>query len=222
MQKYNRICVLTLFILWGINLRSVAPAQENENSLNAGTWALQFQLNNSVDLGQFSVSNLTFKRHFSDKKALAFEVTFSGETREQDENKVNYGSETTEDDYERYLHRFSIGALYLYYPRPKTRLNLFLGAGPVVGISYSSQKNINLQTEAKGASYSAGIAALAGAEWFVRENVSVLTGFKYHARYQYQKTTNETSGETRSTDERIIKYLAINNFSVQFGAAFYF
>ena len=224
-------CIVCVLLLSFFNLY----AQQN-NSLEKGSWALQFQISHNFTLSSFQGSIISAKRHFSKKRALRFGVSLNASISDIDENAASFDSDTLQtlqdNQSNRDFESINVTTQYLVYPTPNDRLSLFFGAGPIFGFSHNKSEterqiqnriNTTLKSIDKTNQWSLGIDMVLGSEWFIKKNISLLAEYGASLKYDWKKTTKTTITEDRATATKSkINSINLNANSVKFGLSIYF
>ncbi len=166
-------------------------------------WGLEAQMSGWSGL----VQSLGVRYHVSKSSALRLTLSASGSfgvDEEQDTTLTYPGSEisrlrqrgTTRND-----HNYSAAFQFLHHTRPDARVGLFYALGPTLGLNWSHHSYTNLDTtslpqELDGQDYnvhswSTGLAANVGVEWFLSHKVSL--GVQYAMALSYNHTTERDS-----------------------------
>lgn len=237
------------FVLWHNNLQ--AQSEESQvttlsNSLKDGSWAFQFQVNNNFTLGSFQGAIISVKRHYADNKAIRLGIGLNFGVSNNDASSDIFRSDTITGSQmlmESLKNQsMQIIAQYLFYPSPTASINIFMGAGPLVQFFSRHAESDRVSTYAglpdvftanmieNTKEWSIGANAIAGAEWFVTNNISFHA--EYGASIQHKWTKRTTSVENRSTspgyvsskqnEESTGKGWNFTGTSVKFGLSVYF
>ena len=153
----------------------VASAQSSvrPNSLQEGSWALLFQIQDVPALDFFE-GFLAMKHHLSDQTALRFGIG---------------GNATTANDRDGLQYAFSLQTQYFIYPQEAADVNFYLGAGPRVGLNFSRLEVSNDEIVRQRRT-SLGITGRLGVEWFATRSISLLgeygneLGIRFESREQ--------------------------------------
>jgi len=220
---------------------SQSSSEEKKNSLEQGSWSLQFQISSNFTLRSFQGTNFSVKRHLSSKSAIRFGIGLLAVTNDREEesdenNSFNLARKTEIEDNQTQIN---ISSYYIYYPNPHKNINVYFGGGPILGYSdYDETRNgtdviqdtINVQNryknEVKG--YSIGILGLIGVEWFVNKDISFHA--EYGSSFFYEKSKLETTSTRISTsnndDTKVVttedKRFMFRSNGVKFGISVYF
>ncbi len=194
------------------------------NSLKKGSLSIQFGIMGDFSLGAFNNYSLSFKWHLSRKIALRFGIggsasynsgynVFNGERGDYFDDGYNISAET----------------VLLFYPKPDSKLNIFIGAGPLFNYGWGkyNSPDVEYQDFSSGSSNSigGGLKALIGAEWFFTKYMSLFAEYEATATYDHSKRSyhdidyyygNEHIGESQSDS------FNFRANSVKFGLSVYF
>lgn len=189
------LAVVCSFLLAGAALSPAAGADEKTkedaraNSLNPGSWSLQFQITDEFGLKPFNGMIVSAKRHFSEHSALRLGLHFDVDWDDGTQAGRLEVEDSLADWYDSDSHSehqgFAVDLSYLNYPSPGSHVNLFWGVGPLVAFyrseSNSSEEEPNYGTTARrdySRSWDIGVLGLIGAEWFLAKH------FSFHSEYR--------------------------------------
>ena len=231
--------ILLLTALWFGAVQDALANDYAKESLQPGSWSLQFGVLGDYQLNSFGGLMFSLKRHYSDRSAIRLGLDFRVTSRDTDIDRDS----RYEDDSCRYrvddddgFAVFGFTAQYLLYPSPTKSANLFLGIGPSVSysnkrsdlVSWDSCTEDSVRESRWADTYSlrSGIRGALGFEWFVADNVGLLAEYGVSLIYEY--TENETgSNRTNSTsreacDTRISREIDFSYDAVRVGLSVYF
>jgi hypothetical protein len=207
-----------------------SPQMETKNSLFKGSWSVQFRITNDFVLSDFQGGTLSAKRHFSDKKAVRFGLSLSGNTGDSEERSV-LGPMIDGTG-----NGLSVGLSlqYLVYPSPQKSVMAFFGAGPYFNFSRSNQTSTkqtvpSSRTKWENSVWSAGISGLLGVEWFVSRSLSFIA--EYASSLGYNSASVEEMNEVQAPSgdfaranesRRDASVFRLGSESVKFGLSVYF
>lgn len=221
-----------LIFLTIVNLHAQEAEPKSENGLKAGSWSLQFSITNNFRLSSFEGTLISAKKHFSDKKALRFGLTLSGNTLNSNEEIEDFRADTlaNKNDNTDESDNFSFGfnTHFLYYPAPTNTVNIYWGVGPSFSIALSTKESSRTasenqsQTSEKRTSISVGVSSALGVEWFVSKNFSFIAEYGLQASYLYFKGEKSSESSSVRTDITNRKEFRVNRDSVKFGLSVYF
>lgn len=199
-----------------------ASADEVENSLREGAWAIQFGIDDNFTLSDFA-GQVGLKYHHSSRTAARIGVDAWAGGSEEDDG--SFDAETESDRY-----GFELDFLILRYFDPEAPVNVYFGGGPLV--YYDTQNStrtvygdsVTVETETDTDTWSAGARVTLGAEWFPTRAIGL------HAEYRTALiwTSRDNTGELRRDGDRIDSYdhtttsWGGNVGSVLFGLSAYF
>ena len=205
------------------------------NSLQEEKWALLFQVTDNFSLRSFNGSLVSGDYHFLENTFLRVGVGINGSLSNAESNvsSTSYG----EDNQENKNKGFGVTIIsqYFYYWKKGEKVKLFYGAGPFVGISFSTEKTIRKRFN--GSSYdegeskrsstnlSFGVSGAIGVEWFASNDISFLGQYESSLGYSWTKTiTKETRVNSNDNQERTDKGNRFNlsNPGLKIGMAIYF
>lgn len=205
-------CVLMCAVLFS---GTFCRAQDVQNSLTAGAWALQFQVLGDFDLAAFDGAMIAVKKHTSPSGAwrLGVDVIVNTTDRNREERTDSgilpeRGSESESD-----REMVALFLQRLFYRNPKSEINLFFGVGPRLGYDRSSVEVHDILdtavriTKTYRRVWSVGMTGLVGIEWFPHRSISLsgqyATNLVYRNMYE-SSTTPVIGGEggtyTSTTD----------------------
>jgi hypothetical protein len=185
---------------------------KKKNSLQPGSWALQFQLEQEFSLEPFDNLILAMKKHTSRHSAFRFGFDLDLEFAEDDDQESRVYADTiwsaVNTTFDRNLQRLELDFMYLNYPNPDALVNFFWGAGPLVMLSRSEINTERSYDWADGRSeiqlmenwsrsWSVGGRGLVGAEWFVTKAIS------FHAEYRISLRYINSRHENTNIRERL-------------------
>lgn len=224
----------SFILLWILvpcsNTQTKNPA-EKVNSLQGGRWAVQFQVGSNFTLSSFEGATVYLKSQFSPRLALRLGVGAGGHIDEQKLNYQQYGG-SSETDIPTKNNSISVTVTMklLYYFNPKSRLNVFLGLGPVgtYAYTYDERYNSNISTVnySESDEWSGGLNGVLGCEFFPLRFLSFLA--EYSVTATYGKGTNNSSerdyytGEIREYYNTKYTELKLTGNTVRFGLSLYF
>ena len=236
-HKSFLIIVLSLILLTSMQLN--AQTEEKDNSLEAGKWALQFQINNNFTLSSFQGAIISAKYHLTDSKAIRFGVGGNYTFRENNAGNLQddtYSYSGQESDTKNYS--ISISTQFLSYIIPDKEVLLFWGVGPMVQYSKSTQNQTNqsnissVSTETNDTNNSHawdfGASAVLGVEWFAAKSFSLHAEYGVSLLYNWGESIysysnkNSQNPEISGTSSQNQRNWFFNANSVRFGLSVYF
>ncbi|MCK4329861.1 hypothetical protein KAX02_08460 [candidate division WOR-3 bacterium] len=208
-EYFSCIYILIILVLMsGVSLFSQSLAEENvveksprDNSLHAGSWSFQFQLEDDIGLKPFNSMIISFKRHTSRHSAfrvgLDLDIDFDDsdyDTRiEESDTNITIGEERVDKN----SQRIELDLEYLNYPNAGSNINMFWGVGPLISYSRSRQERERIYSYDSGvsittgdrysSSWSLGVLGMAGVEWFATRSISFHAEYRASAAYYRSK-----------------------------------
>ena len=219
-RYFHKIIFLFLFILVMAAGVVVAQAENGRaNSIEPGSWSIQFKIDENFQLTSFSGSAISIKRHWSEKRAVRAGISFGANVRDYDSDYTRPDTmytRTTETNGE----SMSASAHYLIYPAPDKDVLLYLGAGP--SFSYTRDKNTytSLDRYDYSRTWSVGLGSVIGVEWFATRTISLLA--EYTGGINYSSNISERRSETGYKTEHSRKNISASSSGVRFGLSAYF
>jgi hypothetical protein len=230
-QSYAIVSSLFLVLL----IASAPCAQSKaDNSLTAGAWALQFEIEDNFDLGSFEGSTISIKKQTSPGSAWRLGLSVAINARVAD--NVSDILDSIRNSTDNHSQNQSVGVTVhrLWYPSPDRLVNVFIGLGPIGSFSHATTGSSNTSAsgrftkdERESWSWSAGVSGILGVEWFATRNISLLAEYGTVAEYEHIKNERTQwsynygdvfTQDTESTSDAF-------NFSarsVKFGLSVYF
>ena len=232
-----KFSVLFIMILFLLNTSLLAQENQRENSLEAGAWALQFQISRDFTLSQFEGSVISAKRHFSDKKSLRFGLSLNAVISDTEQSFRRSDSDTLrlldKDNIDNDSQNIALNVQYLFYPSPGKDVNLFWGVGPIFGFNrtnfndiresvFPNPRDATLKRTSK--QWSLGVLTGLGAEWFATKSISFLAEYGLSLNYIWSKNirTDKQADIIISESENTTESFSISAKSVKFGLSVYF
>ncbi|MBD3218642.1 MAG: hypothetical protein GF310_10225 [candidate division Zixibacteria bacterium] len=219
------ICIknfLTILVTFFLILSCVLTAQEgkalqedSKNSLISGSRSLQFRISNNLTLTSFEGAMISAKKHFTSNSALRFGLGLDIRSGQED-----YGAVEEDDN----LFELELIAQYIYYTSPKAPVNLYLGTGPQFTYNRHVQDRNYEETGEDAAwqydrSWTIGLLATFGVEWFAIENISFFC--EYGASIGYQSRYMESTPYQGYQDQETTQF-RLSSQTVDFGLSVYF
>ena len=240
----NNISFLIPLILTSFGFQvlfSQETKDSTSNSLEEGSWSLQFQISNNFTLSSFQGSNFSAKKHLSPNSALRFGIglsIYSG-NREDEINEYSFQNITKELEDEIKSTFVNINCYYIYYPSPRKPLNVYFGGGPLFSLTHNEDNSksdeveqdtilykLDRKTEAQG--WGIGAAGLIGVEWFLTKQISIHSEYGSSILYLKEERTSteiwESSLYDPNREERKTKtdQIRFRSDNVKFGISVYF
>jgi hypothetical protein len=195
-----------------------ADESARDNSIEPGSWSIQFSIDDDFQLASFAGSAISLKRHWSEGRALRGGLSFGARTLDTDNSNITPDTSysTTRDSNQGSV---STNLFYMVYPAPDREVLLFFGAGPI--FSYSRTKTNYPDADRNNYSriWSAGLAGVFGVEWFASRSISLMA--EYTGNFSYISSVKEaySRGRTNKVDEQ---FFNIDSTGVRFGLSAYF
>ncbi len=222
---------IILWILVSCSSSQTKNPVEKVNSLQGGRWAVQFQVGSNFTLNTFEGATVYLKSQFSRRLALRMGIGVGGSINEQ---KLNYmeigGSSETDIPTKNNSIRVTVTTKLLYYFNPRSRLNVYLGLGPVATYDYAYSERFYPSTSVivygESEQWSGGLNGVLGCEFFALQFLSFLA--EYSVTGTYGKGTNNSTerdyytGETRQYFNSKHTDLNLTGNTVRFGLSLYF
>jgi len=217
-------------------------ASQRENSLQPGSWALQFQIEDQFSIKALNGFMVALKRHLSKNTALriGFDLILDFNDRDVEQDGFRADTLYLVDDiaYDQNMQYIELDFLYVKYPNPDASINLFWGAGPLAGFTRQKIEDVrNVEYEGNPSirtdeqysrSWSAGARGLVGAEWFATRTISFHAEYRASFRFQHTKIKHSTVNDqrvgldTKSETEEIRKNWRFEGTNVLVGVSLYF
>ncbi|HEY3249837.1 MAG TPA: hypothetical protein VGK25_01835 [Ignavibacteria bacterium] len=212
------IAALFLIALLTMNCFSQAKDTLNSrNSLEKGKWAVQFEVGNDFKLSSFDGVIISLKYSLSSKFAVRFGAGVNASNSDQTLDFKDYyygytGSESFNDNSKEVTFISNI----LFYPNPRSLLNIFFGIGPRA--SYLDRNDERIYIDGykgyrKINSWALGLNGVFGCEWFPLKFLSLFGEYSVYGTYG--KTTDEDYVREISTGE-IVEYYYLYSDNFQF------
>ena len=227
---------LVLFVFLAAIVTIPSESSAKENSLKKGKWALQFEVNQLIDINAFQGSTLSIKKHTSDGSAWRLGLTLHFDVR--DESTEILISQNIKAPGFSDVTDVMIGIAFqrVFYPNPNGDVNLFWGLGPTYSYRYrlNDRENISrdgsYQEKRKIEEYnwSLGINGILGVEWFATKSISFLAEYGTSVTYNYRNSRNirksVRDGNVRYSQNSTNKLneVRLASSQVKFGLSVYF
>lgn len=221
MAPLHRIPVraaLGLAVLLGTPVVAHAQDEGRPHSLEAGRWALLFSVGPDFQLGSFDGSSISIKHHGSPGRALELALSPTLSMLDVEDELPLPDSLLVRGSDERFAG-LAVELHWVRYPRPGSDVNLFHAFGPELGWSRSSYEHSSSSTEHNRVTWSAGVGARLGAEWFAWKAISLHAAYGTSLRYSSERRTDASDLE----GERVTraKRWTFGGEGVRFGASVY-
>jgi hypothetical protein len=204
---------------------SSSTAPHRPNSLHKGASALQLLLDGSLDSG-----GVALKHMIRDNQAVRFGMMFDINTLEGDSSEDTSATAINGGHSDRRRTSTDISAIIQRYANPLAEAQFFYGFGPFLGLSHesvtrSSSFGADESSESTYTSYSVGVLALIGAEWFASRALSLDVEYEISAGY-HSSTSESTSTAvgypTLHNKDDSSGYFFDAGHAVRFGLGIYF
>lgn len=132
-------------------------------------------------LGAFEGSILSAKRQLSESRALRLGLGVSAgrSTLDSEDSSIDENSNNQQ--------ALSADVQYLIYPMDEGTIRVFYGGGPTFGFARNhnereieTSRTLRERTDRR---YEVGVTGVLGAEWFVKENISLTAEYGVQAEY---------------------------------------
>ena len=242
MKNNISFLMFLLFTLFGSQiLFSQESKDSTRNSLEKGSWSIQFQISQDFTLRAFQGSNFSAKRHLSPNSALRFGIGLSGLSgnREDEINEYSFQNINKEQEDEIKSTLVNINCYYIFYPSPKKPINVYFGGGPLFSLTHNESNSksdeveqdtilykLDRKNEARG--WGIGVTGLIGIEWFLTKQISIHAEYGSSIIYLKEEITStviwesslyDPNREERTTEIDQIRFRSDN---VKFGVSVYF
>ena len=202
MNHINILLCLILFFSFAVYGQSID--QGSYDSLRRSDWSIQFKINQMAKLASFQDFEVSLKKAVSKTSALRFglgEVTADA---------FAYGNilSTVENVY--------LDCQYIYKPSNNREVEFYYGAGPRFGFSHA------LYTGTFDFTWTAGVAAIIGAEWFATRSISLSGEYMGYGTYSWGRGNLNTIAEDFSHPEERHSIFNVNFSDVRLGLSIYF
>lgn len=198
---------------------AVAGADDGrDNSIEPGSWSIQFRIAENFQLNSFSGSAISIKRHWSDKRAVRAGMSFGAVVSDLDSDYTRPDTLiTSTSDSNR--ESVSVSTTYLIYPAPGRDVLLYLGTGPSFSY-YRDKKTYPLDRYEYSRTWSVGLSSVIGVEWFATRSLSLLA--EYTGGLSYSATSHIRRAETGHKIDDSRKTIEASSGGVRFGLSAYF
>lgn len=188
-----------------------------KNSLEKGKWAVQFEVGNDFKLSSFDGVIVSLKYNLSSKFAFRFgagvNLSNSDQTLDFSDYYSGYsGRERFNDNSQDIIFISNI----LFYPNPRSLLNIFFGVGPRVSYQNVNDERIYIdgyKGYQKTNSWAVGLNGVFGCEWFPMKYLSLFGEYSVYGTYG--ESTYKNYVRQISTGE-IVEYYYLYSDNFQF------
>jgi len=210
-----------------------------ENSLQKGSWALQFEISGVLTTGGKPGTVFNLKHQYTDHSAIRLGVSLDANTSDID-SKTDRAPEANYTDWEKQNtdnENIELIGEYIYYPSPASDLNMFVGFGPHIKYTRQNRNNeyYTSRAEPETASrviyeyftdtWTFGGAGGLGCEWFFARQFSLLAEYCLFLDYEHShenRSESRTPGNDSYTDKLRRDTFYIRPLFARFGLSFYF
>jgi len=243
-DSHRHLFVFFVFVWSSLALSSTGFAQleppqspERYNSLQPGSWSLQFQITEDFRVRAFQGVLVSAKYHYSERTALRFGVGLRAfvSDAESEAERVSYDTIQRQSESNQDEESFDFIAQLLTYPSPQARVNFFFGAGPQLRMA-RIHRDIRDQEirdtltriaveHVRDFVWGAGLSGVLGVEWFPSKNISFLAEYGASALFEFRESNakrNTNLSPTFEVSETKSKAFRIEPVSVKFGLSVYF
>jgi opacity protein-like surface antigen len=185
-------------------------------------WALQFQLNPNFDLGAYG-GGIAVKRHLGERSAVRVGVDVTVATSDVDQEARVFlpVADLATADSDADIQRYNVFLQLLRSAAVASRTSLYWGGGVVQSFQREHAETINRPSSAPatlserdGHTWSAGLQALLGVEWFAARDLALDAEFGITASYRWGE------GEVTRTENNVLQATSSDTFhSWNVGAA---
>ena len=226
---------LVLFAFLAAIVAIPSAASARENSLKKGKWALQFKVNNLINLSSFQGSTLSIKKHTSDRAAWRLGFTLHFNVRNESTEVLIYSTNAPGHNDLTDI-TFRISAQKILYVNPQSDINFFWGFGPLYSYRYFLSDSDNNTSDGQfqqrfwreDHTWLLGLTGIIGVEWFATKRISFLaeyeTSASYSERSQRVIRRRVTSGNVNYNLDTTNKLneVKLSSSQVKFGLSVYF
>lgn len=173
--------VLTVWIM----STGVALSQDTAvpSSLTDGSSAILFEISDDFDLSSFEGATISFKHHTAANRAYRVGVSLSGESADNVDRSPTTGWRMSNSTF----YGLSLAVQKLYYRNTGATTAIYYGIGPRV--HYDKKRSETPFSIAERTNTVAGLGAVLGFEWFVRNEISLLA--QYGLGFDYSSSAAE-------------------------------
>ncbi len=220
MNVINSNRLLKRLVVAGIILLAYATyAQESDTQsdetyhFRKGLWALQFRIDDNFMLSSFQGGTFSAKYHVSDKSAIRFGFSMSGQYESDKEDFVNG---TVVESFEKYHQEaLTFDLQYIHYPSANKAAMFFWGLGPSLSGAHLSTL---LPETSRTFRIGMGLTVTFGVEYIVSSHLGLMAEYGTLVQYvvDYQRSTSVEGVQKRHKDRVIV-----NTNNVKFGVSVY-
>jgi hypothetical protein len=182
--------LFVILLLTSCSFTQTKDSAEEKNSLQKGSWAVQFQVGSDFTLSSFENVIVSLKTHFSPKFALRFGIGLNANYHDQtlDYREYYYGYTGTDILTNNNAFKITVLTKLLYYFNPKSTLNVYAGLGPMgtFAHSYNERFYVDGYMEYRElTSWSGGFNGVLGCEIFPFRFLSIFAEYSVSASYEH-------------------------------------
>jgi hypothetical protein len=235
------ICLSIIAVM--LMLPAALSAEEKmrcRRDLEPGSWSLQFQIADDINLRAFNGMMISVKRHFNERSAIRLGLNLDLDSDRRIEGIAHSYRDTLRegriykrDDSEQSIQ---LNLFYMRYPNPGGRIKLFYGAGPLVSFSrrlleyernYYGSGRYDIKESNWERYWAVGLNGILGAEWFATDGISFHAEYRAVAkytrgRYESDEFRFSSQGKTATYSETETDYWNFDASYVTFGISLYF
>ena len=189
-----------------------------ENSLEPGSWSIQFRIGENFQLSNFDGSALSVKRHWSKSRAVRAGMSF-GASLSDYESGYSIPDTSYSKTSDRNRGAVSGSITYLIYPAPEREVLFYLGVGPTFSYSRDKRTYQDYDRYEYNRLWSIGLGSVIGVEWFATRSISLLAEYTGGLKYRSSSVEDYSNGKTRVNDNQ---YFEASSSGVRLGLSAYF
>lgn len=232
--------ILTAIMTLPINgVGQTLSSKKEKNSLKAGSWALQFQIEDGFSrifgVEDFQGTTISIKKHSSDGSAIRLGLTLDFDIDNSDiENQTDsIIFPTGEQDSD--AQRVRIAIQSIHYRTTNENVSLFYGFGPLgefrrfKSSSFSPRSNGSSDFRSSfNQSWTVGFVGLIGVEYFPHRRIGILVEYASEMIHTWSKNSSDSrsvssGGTIRTThSERDQRSFDFQAQSIKLGLSLYF
>ncbi len=202
--------------------------ESGQGEMNRGDCALQFRISSNFTLKDFSGTLISFQRTLSNRNAIRWGLSLAGGFHKRKGDPEGHRTNT------RRL-TITVSMNYLWYSHIHHKIRLYYGGGPMVSFGYYHSKNTQISDPGiakktiSSVSGKVGVTGVAGVEWFVRPNISLIAEYVPELTTSYGNTirrfsSNDSGGKfkTNLRTQKSTTNIHLGSAPVRFGVSVYF
>jgi hypothetical protein len=186
LHSFRTLGFLTALFLLPLHEAAAQPIHPGPpTALEAGALALQFRVGPNFSLTHFAGSTISLKHHLTADRAIRYGLSLGGQLQTEDEWIPTQALPGRTIDRPRL--DATVSAHYVIHPRlserPWPTISFFLGGGPEFSLFRDGTRTVHPLETGQGVTrsihddrrtrYGAGLAGVAGVEWFVHPRISL-------------------------------------------------